>query len=81
MRLEEFGVGGSVAPNVCYVRNVQDAQNLLKMIESCKWTGGRAVVIGGGYIGMECAAALIDNELPVTIVFPETHFSKYITPK
>ncbi|KAH7276413.1 hypothetical protein KP509_39G006100 [Ceratopteris richardii] len=36
--------------------------------------GGTAVVIGGGYIGMECAAALISNNIGVTMVFPEHHF-------
>jgi monodehydroascorbate reductase (NADH) len=38
--------------------------------------GGNAVVIGGGYIGMECAAALVANKIKVTIVFPGKHCSK-----
>eukprot|EP00250_Pteridium_aquilinum_P010888 c19694_g1_i3 orf=1760-2737(+) len=38
---------------------------------SCR--GGVAVVIGGGYIGMECAAALVTNKIKVTMVFPEQH--------
>ena len=38
--------------------------------------GGNAVVIGGGYIGMECAAALVANEIKVTMVFPGKHCSK-----
>ena len=31
----------------------------------------QAVCIGGGYIGMECAAVLALNGLDVTMVFPE----------
>ena len=31
----------------------------------------QAVAVGGGYIGMECAAALALNGLDVTMVFPE----------
>ena len=31
----------------------------------------QAVCIGGGYIGMECAAVLSMNGLDVTMVFPE----------
>ncbi|CAM6121817.1 unnamed protein product [Calypogeia fissa] len=82
MKLEEFGVPGSVAPNICYLRSVDDAQKLVSVMDSCKTTGGQAVVIGGGYIGMECAAALVDNKLPVTIVFPETHFmARLFTPE
>jgi monodehydroascorbate reductase (NADH) len=43
-------------------------------MKSCP--GGNAVVIGGGYIGMECAAALVTNKIRVTMVFPEKHCSK-----
>ena len=43
-------------------------------MQSCP--GGNAVVIGGGYIGMECAASLVINKINVTMVFPEEHCSK-----
>lgn len=29
--------------------------------------------MGGGYIGMECAAGLINNGLDVTMIFPEPY--------
>ena len=32
----------------------------------------QAICVGGGYIGMECAAALALNGLSVTMVFPES---------
>ncbi|KAG6557145.1 hypothetical protein Mapa_001072 [Marchantia paleacea] len=82
LRLEEFGITGSVAPNICYLRSVQDANKLVEAMAACKSIGGSAVVIGGGYIGMECAAALIGNRIPVTMVFPESHcMARLFTPE
>ena len=74
MKLEEFGVSGSDAVNVCYLRDIADANRLVSAVQSSP--GGNAVVIGGGYIGMECAASLVINKINVTMVFPEAHCSK-----
>lgn len=74
MKLEEFGVKGSEAANVCYLRDLADADRLVNVMHSR--AGRNAVVIGGGYIGMECAAALAINKLHVTMVFPEAHLRK-----
>lgn len=74
MKLEEFGVRGLDAENVCYLRNLADASRLVSIMQTC--SGENAVVIGGGYIGMECAAALVTNRIKVTMVFPEEHCSK-----
>ncbi|XVF16390.1 hypothetical protein REPUB_Repub10bG0027300 [Reevesia pubescens] len=71
LKLEEFGVSGSEAENVCYLRDLADANSLVNVMQSC--SGGNAVVIGGGYIGMECAASLVINKINVTMVFPEAH--------
>ncbi|KAI8555394.1 hypothetical protein RHMOL_Rhmol05G0171300 [Rhododendron molle] len=71
LKLEEFGLTGSDAGNVCYLRDLADATRLVDVMQSC--IGGNAVVIGGGYIGMECAASLVINKLNVTMVFPEAH--------
>lgn len=80
LRLEEFGVTGSDAENVCYLRDLADANRLVDVMQSC--TGGNAVVIGGGYIGMECAASLVINKINVTMVFPEAQFmARLFTPK
>ena len=51
MKLEEFGISGSDAANICYLRNLEDADKIVNAMSSC--SGGNAVVIGGGYIGME----------------------------
>ncbi|CBI34906.3 hypothetical protein VitviT2T_022439 [Vitis vinifera] len=80
LQLEEFGVAGSDAENVCYLRDLADATRLVDVMKSC--TGGNAVVIGGGYIGMECAASLVINKINVTMVFPEAHcMARLFTPK
>lgn len=34
---------------------------------------GKAVIVGGGYIGLECAAALVGWGVDTTMVFPEAH--------
>ncbi|XVF14087.1 hypothetical protein REPUB_Repub09cG0026900 [Reevesia pubescens] len=80
LKLEEFGVRGSEAENVCYLRDLADANRLVNVMQSC--SGGNAVVIGGGYIGMECAASLVINKINVTMVFPEAHcMARLFTPK
>ncbi|XP_031116349.1 monodehydroascorbate reductase 4, peroxisomal-like [Ipomoea triloba] len=80
LKLEEFSVSGSDAENVCYLRDLDDANKMVNMIQSC--SGKNAVVIGGGYIGMECAASLVINKINVTMVFPEAHcMARLFTPK
>ena len=54
-----------------------DANRLVNVMKSC--AGGNAIVIGGGYIGMECAASLVINKINVTMAFPEAHCSKHLT--
>jgi len=53
---------------------VHDADKLVEAIKAFK--GGEAVVVGGGYIGLELAACLTLNKIKVTMVFPEPFFSK-----
>ncbi|PWA52103.1 FAD/NAD-linked reductase, dimerization domain, FAD/NAD(P)-binding domain protein [Artemisia annua] len=78
--LEEIGITGSDAENVCYLRDLADATKLVNMMGKC--TGGKAMVIGGGYIGMECAAALVINKIHVSMVFPGTYcMGRLFTPK
>ncbi len=67
-------MSGSDAERVCYLRDLADANRLFDVMQDCP--GGNAVVIGGGYIGMECAASLVINKINVTMVFPEAHCSK-----
>lgn len=60
--------GGSL-PGVHYIRDVSDADTLISSLEKSK----KAVVIGGGYIGMEVAAATVGWNIDTTIIFPEEH--------
>lgn len=61
-------IGGSL-PGVHYIRDVADADSLISSLGKAK----KVVVVGGGYIGMEVAAATIGWKLDTTIIFPEDH--------
>lgn len=80
--LTDFKTPGADLQGVHVLRNVQDADSLIAAIQACKAAGGKAVCVGGGYIGMECAACLAMNGLDVTIVFPEDRMmSRLFTPE
>jgi monodehydroascorbate reductase (NADH) len=69
--LADFNSPGADLKGVHYLRNVKDADALIEGLSLAKTKRGKALCIGGGYIGMECAAALCLNGLEVTMVFPE----------
>ncbi|KFK38337.1 hypothetical protein AALP_AA3G101000 [Arabis alpina] len=69
VRLSDFGVEGADAKNIFYLREIQDADKLVYAMEVKE--KGKAVVVGGGYIGLELSAALSVNNLDVTMVYPE----------
>ncbi|XP_010553373.1 PREDICTED: monodehydroascorbate reductase 1, peroxisomal [Tarenaya hassleriana] len=69
IRLSDFGVQGADSKNVLYLREIDDADKLVEAIKAKK--GGKAVVVGGGYIGLELSAALRINDFDVSMVFPE----------
>lgn len=71
--LADFKTPGADLKGLHYLRNVEDADALNAAIAETKAANGKAVCIGGGYIGMECAAGLANNGLDVTMVFPEDH--------
>ncbi|RZR88289.1 hypothetical protein BHM03_00015832 [Ensete ventricosum] len=64
-----FGVQGADANNIFYLREIDDADKLVAAIHAKK--DGKAVIVGGGYIGLELGAALKLNNLDVTMVYPE----------
>ncbi|HSJ85983.1 MAG TPA: FAD/NAD(P)-binding oxidoreductase [Anaerolineales bacterium] len=66
-----FGEG-----NIIYYRNFQDYQHLRKLTEQ----GKRFVVIGGGFIGSELAAALSIVGQKVVMIFPDHAISDSIFP-
>ncbi|KAJ7976086.1 Monodehydroascorbate reductase [Quillaja saponaria] len=69
IRLTDFGVQGADAKNIFYLREVEDADKLYETIKAKK--NGKAVIVGGGYIGLELSAVLKLNNLDVTMVYPE----------
>lgn len=75
IRLTDFGVQGADAKHIHYLREIDDADKLVEAIKEKK--GGKAVVVGGGYIGLELSAVLLLNQLDVTMVYPEPWCSKY----
>jgi 3-phenylpropionate/trans-cinnamate dioxygenase ferredoxin reductase component len=59
-------VPGSELDGVLYLRTVQDSDALREVLD----TGGRIVVVGGGWIGLEAAAAARSKGCDVTVVDP-----------
>jgi NADPH-dependent 2,4-dienoyl-CoA reductase/sulfur reductase-like enzyme len=62
--------------DVIYFRTLDDYRHLRALADR----GARFVVIGGGFIGSEIAAALALNGCAVTIVFPESGIGARIFP-
>ena len=71
-----LSIPGSNLEGICYYRYLDDFQRMRK--EASK--GKSAVVIGGGFIGSEMAAALNINKLNVTMIFPEPYLCNRVFP-
>eukprot|EP01018_Ginkgo_biloba_P016200 Gb_02116 [translate_table: standard] len=69
IKLSDFGVQGADAKGIFYLREIDEADALIEAIQSKK--EGKAVVVGGGYIGLELAAVLRINKYKVQMVYPE----------
>lgn len=69
IKLSDFGVQGADAKNIFYLREIDDADQLVEAIKTKK--NGKVVVVGGGYIGLELGAALRINNFEVSMVYPE----------
>ena len=84
VQLTDFSTPGADLKGIFYLRNVVDADALLEAVAALKARGGSKVTcIGGGYIGMETAAALAQHsKLDVTMVFPEGRmFERLFSPE
>jgi monodehydroascorbate reductase (NADH) len=78
IKLTDFGVQGADANNILYLREIEDADKIVAAIQAKK--DGKAVIVGGGYIGLEISAVLRLNNLDVTMVYPEPWCSMFFTP-
>lgn len=65
--------------NVFSIREEKEALAMVSALEALD--GGEVVIVGGGYIGMETAAAFVGWGFNVTIVFPEDTIMTRLFPK
>jgi NADPH-dependent 2,4-dienoyl-CoA reductase/sulfur reductase-like enzyme len=73
-RVRRLPFGGD---EVIYFRTLADYRRLRELADH----GDRFVVIGGGFIGSEIAAALVTNGKHVTMVFPEEAIGQRVFPR
>jgi NADPH-dependent 2,4-dienoyl-CoA reductase/sulfur reductase-like enzyme len=71
-RVRTLDIPGSELANVQYLRSLDDSKAIRQRAEGVK----RAVVIGGGFIGMEVAAVLAQKGVEVTMVLREDRIWK-----
>ncbi len=77
-RARTLNVTGKDLANVFYLRSMVDSRKIREAAEKSK----RAVVIGGGFIGMEVAAVLTQKNVHTTMVFPEERvWKRMFTPE
>lgn len=74
LKLSDFGVQGADSKNIFYLREIDDADQLVEALKAKK--NGKAVIVGGGYIGLELSAVLRLNNIEVNMVYPEPWCSK-----
>ncbi len=70
-------VPGGDLEGVCYYRYLDDYLKLRRELSE----GKSAVVIGGGFIGSEMAAALALNKISVTMIFPDQYLVSRVFPE
>jgi len=63
-RVRKLPIEGADDPRVMYLRDTND----VRAIKAAMSKGKRAVIIGGGYIGLETAASMRKNEMAVTVL-------------
>ena len=66
-RPRKLNLPGNDLENVFYLRSMDDSRKIRAKAEKAK----KAVVIGGGFIGMEVASVLAQTNVHTTLVFPE----------
>ncbi len=63
-RVRKLALPGADLENIFYLRNIHDANLIRPHIRA----GKKAVIVGGGYIGLECAAMLRGAGMLVTVL-------------
>jgi NADPH-dependent 2,4-dienoyl-CoA reductase/sulfur reductase-like enzyme len=71
-RPRKLNIPGANLQNLCYLRTLEDSKAIRNTLEKAK----HAVVIGGGFIGMEVAAVLAQKGVTITMVLNEDRIWK-----
>lgn len=72
----KLNIPGSDMSEICYYRYLNDYTKIRELASG----GKKAVVIGGGFIGSEIAAALTMNKITTTLIFPEQTICNKVLP-
>lgn len=72
-----LSIPGGTLEEICYYRTLDDYSRLRGEVGE----GKSAVVIGGGFIGSEIAAALCSNQVSVTMIFPDSYLVQRVFPE
>jgi 3-phenylpropionate/trans-cinnamate dioxygenase ferredoxin reductase subunit len=67
-RLRTLPVPGAGLANVLGLRSVDEARAIATALDACAAAGESLVVVGGGFIGLEVAAAARKRGVPVTVL-------------
>lgn len=59
--MDSFGAKNAHLKGIHYLRNVDDADALVAYMKEAKQVSKKAVMVGGGYIGLEVTANLVQN--------------------
>jgi len=73
-RARKLECPGNDLPNVFYLRSLEDSRKIRARIADAK----KAVVIGGGFIGMEVASVLAQKKIETTLVIREERVWKRV---
>ncbi|PHT65596.1 Monodehydroascorbate reductase [Capsicum annuum] len=69
LKLSDFGVQGVDSKNIFYLREINDAAKIVEALKDNK--NAKAVVVGGGYVGLNLTVVLRLNTIEVGMVYPE----------
>jgi NADPH-dependent 2,4-dienoyl-CoA reductase/sulfur reductase-like enzyme/Fe-S-cluster-containing hydrogenase component 2 len=64
-----LSISGAEKQGVCSLRNAEDLETIDRLVSG----GGRAVVLGGGNVGLQACEALLARGLGVTVVVKSPH--------
>lgn len=73
----KLAIPGGDIKEVCYYRSLDDYNFLRERARP----GSSVIIVGGGFIGSELAAALNQNQVSVTMLFPSAYLCSRVLPE